>query len=812
MANSIISAMFTDFFTVRIRTARKVPDSSVFCVLTASGERVPIAVSREDKSEQVCALNCAVDSVAVGKTEFDIVLAAEVDFTQQYTLSDDSGFFAAAPISKYKLFDTDEFQNRYNYDGELGADYSAKRTVFTVWSPFATKMLLNIYDAGECGKATEYPMTKGTKGEWTVTVDGNLDKKYYTYKIVDATGNAEEVVDPYARSGGKNGKRGMILDLDSTNPDGWDTQNIPQLKGNTHAVIWEAHVRDVTIHESSGVSEAHRGKFLGLTETGTENGNGKPTALDYIKELGVTAVHFQPLFDFATVDESFIKATYNKAGEFNWGYDPLNYNMPEGSYSTDPSKGEVRVNELKQMIMALHNAGVQVVMDVVYNHVNNAASSNFEKLMPEYFFRKTDKGALSNGSGCGNETASERFMFRRFMIDSVKYWMTEYKIDGFRFDLMALHDTATMNSIYNALSEINPDVIIYGEGWKAGDSPLPESQQSTLANAKCTPNIAYFDDVIRNALRGDNFDKAGKGYVQGVNGLEDKVYVGVYGATNNFALGANQNINYVCAHDDSTLWDRLNASVNWNKSTLKAMNRLAAASVFTSQGVAFILAGEEMLRSKPTTENNPYDNRPVPYKSNPKYFFSDNSYRSPDSVNAIDWNLLDENADIIEYYKVLIAIKKAWPQFHLATKQQIDRCVFVPDNNKGDGIISYAIKDPDSDEYAVVLLNNSDKTTNVSVPKGEYAVYINGDKASATEKLSEFSGSSFTVGARSAVVMKGELSQSSVIDWKSNAHCLSDDPVNLGVALDLGIGVPTAAIIADGEVFGAGRGNENKSE
>ncbi|MCH5164884.1 MAG: type I pullulanase [Clostridiales bacterium] len=801
----ITNAYFVDFNTVRVTTGKEITAKSYFKVYDST-------------NNVVGSLDCSTASDVVGKKSVGVSITESIDFGKSYRVVDEptgevdvDANFSKHSVDLSRLFSTDEFGTLYNYSGNLGADYTPERTVFTVWSPYASAMTLNIYDAGEGGTATTYDMKKGANGTWTETVNADLNRKYYTYTVKGGAVDSE-IVDPYARSGGKNGKRGMILDLASTNPVGWETQKMPELKGNTHAVIWEAHVRDVTIHESSGVSEANRGKFLGLTETGTKNKSGKSTALDYIKELGVTEIHFQPIFDFATVDENFTKATYNKAGQFNWGYDPLNYNMPEGSYSSNPSDGFTRVNELKQMIMALHNAGIQVIMDVVYNHVSSADSSNFEKLMPGYFFRKTATGALSNGSGCGNETASERYMFRRFMIDSVKYWMTEYKLDGFRFDLMGLHDVETMNKLYNELAAINPDVLIYGEGWTAASTPLAPTQQCVLANAKKTPNIAYFDDVIRDGLRGSNFDKQGKGFVQGVNSSEKSVYVGVYGATNNFAANPTQNINYVDAHDDSTLWDRLNASVNYSKSTLKAMNRLAATSVYTSQGIAFMLAGEEMLRSKPTTKKNSYDNRPNPYKTNPDYYFSDNSYKSPDSVNAINWDLLDENADMVEYYKALIGIKKAWPQFQLSTKDQVDKCVTVKDNQLDDGVISYVVKDPNSNEYAVVILNNSDKSAKVSVPKGEYDVYINGSKASATDKLSTFKGDKFTVGARAAVVMKGELEASAVSDWEYSAQLLEDEEDNLGLALGLGIGIPAAVLIAGGVVFGVMYGKKKKSK
>ena len=791
---TLTDAYFLSFSKVRVMTEKAITAKSHFKLLDGS-------------KNVVGEYDCAVDrDNVVGKKAFLIDMNADVDFGTTYTVVDQPDGevdptvnFSKRAVSKSTLFALNDFADRYNYDGTLGAEYSAAETKFTVWSPYASEMKLNIYAAGEDGSATTYNMTKGEKGTWTYTLAGDQKNKYYTYTVINGS-SANEVVDPYARSGGRNGKRGMIIDLNSTNPAGWDTQNMPTLAGNTHAVIWEAHVRDVTIHESSGVSAANRGKFLGLTETGTKNSKGQSTALDYIKSLGVTQVHFQPLFDFATVKETFNVATYNKSGEFNWGYDPLNYNMPEGSYSSNPADGNVRVNEMKQMIMALHNAGIQVVMDVVYNHVSSASDSNFEKLMPGYYFRMNASGAFSNGSGCGNETASERYMFRKFMIDSVLYWMREYTIDGFRFDLMALHDITTMNMLYDALAAENPDVIVYGEGWTAGDCGLGAPLQASLANASKTPNIAYFDDIIRNAVKGSNFDKRGKGFVQGVKGVEADMYTAIYGATKNFSASPIQNINYVSAHDDSALWDRLNASVNFDKETLKAMNRLAATSVYTGQGIAFMLAGEEMLRSKPTTAKNAYDNRPYSYMTNPSYYFSDNSYKSPDSTNAINWELLSENADMVDYYKTLIAIKKTWPEFQLSTKAQIDQCVFVKDDNFSDGVMSYVAKDPNSNSYAVVVMNSTESAMTVSVPNGKYDIYINGAAASAT-KLSSFEGSSVTVGARSAVVMRGTIEGSAISEWKYSVQPAPEDESNLGLALGLGIGIPAAVLVAGGAAF-----------
>ncbi len=796
LANKFTSAGFKTFDSVLIETSQIITASSVIKIKDTSGTVYKT-------------FDCSKDSALVGKRVATLVLDSdfELDFSKTYIICDEpaDGFdmeinFSQNTINKYKLYDNAEFAQKFHYDGALGAEYSKEKTVFTVWSPAASAISVKIYDAGEGGVAVKtVAMARGGKGEWKTDIVGDLNGKYYTYAVT-MDGSVVEVVDPYARSAGRDGKRGMILDLTATNPDGWANQANPTLDSYSNAVIYEAQLRDLTIHESSGVTKANRGKFLGLTETGTKNSHGQSTALDYIKELGVTEVHFQPLFDFASVKEDFNEATYNKDGEYNWGYDPLNYNVPEGSYSSDPANGEKRVNEMKQMVMALHNAGVQVVMDVVYNHVSSASDSNFEALMPGYYFRTNESGGFLNGSGCGNETASNRYMFGRFMIDSVKYWAQEYKIDGFRFDLMALHDVDTMNKLYDELAAINPDVIVYGEGWDAGSNGLDSSKQASQANAAQMPNIAVFNDVIRDGLKGSVFSMADTGFISGKKNTDSAIYVGAQGGTKSFASNPTQSINYAACHDNSLLWDKLNASVNDSRDVLKAMNRLAAAAVITSQGVSFFPAGEEMLRSKPTTKGNNYDNRDTAYLTDPNYYFSDNSYKSPDSVNAVNWDLRNENADMVEYYKGLIAIKTTWKQFQLRTKAEIDSCVTIKDSNMADGIAIYMVKAPDSDEYAVVIFNSNATAHRVAVPQGSYDVYVNGDKASATA-LSSFTGSEFTVGARSAVIMKGGLADSSLSGWAYSATEFKEKSGN-GLALGLGIGIPAAVLVAGGAVFG----------
>lgn len=841
----IKSAIFSDESTVYITTSKNITNKSV------------LKVKEKDTGTVVGTLDCTVDgATAVGKSAVSIPLndGVKVDFTKTYVVVDEptgtpdieKNFGKEVVVNKNPIYDTEEFTEAYNYDGTLGVEYTKAQSKFTVWAPTANDVKLNIYDSGDVTdiSGVSHPMTKGTKGEWTTTIDNDLEGKYYTYSVKNGS-KVTEVVDPYARSAGQNGKRGMIVDFSSAKatPEGWADQKTPTLKSNSEAVIYEAHLRDLTISETSGVSEANRGKFLGLTETGTTvNGKegGSATGLDYLKSLGVTQVHFQPLFDFASVKEYEGPASFQKEydpdakdGQFNWGYDPLNYNVPEGSYSSNPKDGYSRVKEMREMVQALHNAGIQVVMDVVYNHVSSAKDSNFEALVPGYYFRTNNKGAYTNGSGCGNETASERYMFRRFMIDSVKYWTEEFKIDGFRFDLMGLHDTVTMNDLAKELKVINPDVIIYGEGWTGGASGLNSKLHTPaiLANASETPDIAYFDDIVRDKLKGGVFEMTEAGYISG-DASDAAVYVGAVGAVNHadagysyvgtpFASNPTQNINYVSAHDNSTLWDKLNASVKADEAALKDMYRLAATAVLTGQGISFFLAGEEMLRSKPTTAdkvtaaNGAYSLKDEKYDGRPKewingsepYYFSDNSYKSPDRVNAINWELVDTNKDMVDFYRELIAIKKTFKQFQLTKKTDITKYVTILDSDKNDGVAWYIVKDPASDEYVVVALNNNESAKKVPVPEATYDVHVNGNKASAAEALETFTGSELTVGARSAVIMKTKLEESTFNSWvesvkSSESKDNGKKNNNLGLALGLGIGIPAAVLIAGGTVFG----------
>ncbi len=807
----ITSAKFTSFDKVYVKTALGVSATSVFVV--------------KDEDMNVVGTVAGSTEGVKGKQGFTIQLDNPIDISKTYTVYDEpteefdpDKHFLKHAVTISDLFGLKTFKDMYDYSGALGAEYSETETTFRVWSPASKSVALKLYTTGDSAETVEpQPMTLGDKGVWSITVPDNLDGKYYTYLI----NGEKEVVDPYATSAGRNGVRGMIIKPGSADPEGWATHSRPAKRNSySDAVIYEAHLRDLTINENSNVPADKRGKYLGLTVK-SEDVGGKLTPLSYLKDLGITEIHFQPLFDFSSVQETFNVSTYTATGEnkeFNWGYDPLNYNVPEGSYSSDPADGKVRVKEMKQMIMALHEAGIRVIMDVVYNHVSSAPGSNFQALMPGYYFRTDANGAFTNGSGCGNETASERYMYHKFMIDSVMHWATDYKIDGFRFDLMGLHDVDTMNDIYDALQTVDADhdIMVYGEPWDAGSNAMPSYvTPANMANARKMPNIAVFDDITRDSLKGSVWDAKETGFVSGKPASDTAIYIGAAGGTKiqgvnyaqfsktPFAVNPTQNINYASAHDNETLWDRLNGSVKADKETLKAMNRLSAAAVLTSQGPTFFLAGEEMLRSKKanSADNSTYkyDGNLASYLNDPSYSYSRNSYKSPDSVNAIDWSLVETNKDMVDFYKGLIAVRKALPELRINNKGDLSQGLSIRDLDLKDGVTSYSIKDPASKNHTVVLFNNNADSRAVLVPDGNYKVYVDGNQASA-DGVKDFVGNVYTVGARSAVVMRAELDDAAVSAWVA-APDPEENETNLGLALGLGIGLPVVALVAGGVLF-----------
>ncbi|MDE6167373.1 MAG: type I pullulanase, partial [Acetatifactor sp.] len=582
----------------------------------------------------------AVKEAAEGEQwQYILTLEAPLELTREYSITFDGNEYK---VVMPNIYSTEDFEMEYTYTGDdLGAVWSAEQTRFRVWAPTADTVYVNLYAGGTEGEEDlleRLAMTADVNGTWTAEKEGDLNGTYYTYTVV-INGEEREACDPYARTTGVNGKRAMVIDLASTNPEGWDTDADPHAGGTYNdAVIYELHVRDLSSDASSNITNV--GKFLGLTETGTKTAGGMATGLDHIKELGVTHLHLLPIYDYGSVDESKL----DKA-QFNWGYDPVNYNVPEGSYSTDPYKGEVRVKEMKQMVKALHDNDISVIMDVVYNHVQSAGDFCFNVIVPGYFSRIDENGAYSNGSGCGNDTASERSMVRKYIVDSVKYWADEYHIDGFRFDLVGLLDTQTVNEIVEEIHKDHPNVIFYGEGWTMDTAVTKEGiTMATQINSTQTPGFAYFSDTIRDALKGSVFDTS-VGYISGAEGLEETIRQCFMGLTD-WCTTPAQTVNYASCHDNLTMMDRITRSALSSARVDKIrMNNLAAVIYMTSQGIPFMQAGEEMLRTKLKAGGT----------------FDENSYASPDSVNSLKWDTLDEEEykNVFEYYKGLIAFRKA---------------------------------------------------------------------------------------------------------------------------------------------------------
>lgn len=637
--------------------------------------------------------------------------------------------------STYPVYTGDDLELTVNKNG----------THFRLWSPRAEAVRLNIYPTDRNSTAERVvDMTKGENGTWTASFPEKLYGSFYTFQIKDNGKWLDETPGIYAKAVGSNGERAAIIDFSTTNPQGWETDHGPALKHINDAVLYEMHHRDFSVHPSSGI--VNKGKFLALTEKGTHNATGEATGIDHLKELGVTHVHILPSYDYNSVDESNLPAN-----KYNWGYDPMNYNSPEGSYSTNPADPAVRVKEMKEMIKALHDAGIGVVMDVVYNHTAENDGSNFSLTAPGYFYRHRPDGSYSDASGCGNETASDREMMRDFIVNSVKYWAKEYHIDGFRFDLMAIHDTETMNEVTKALKEISPDIFVYGEGWTAGDSPLPAERRALKENVSKMPDVAVFSDDIRDAVKGHYSDAADRGFATGKPGNEETVKIGIVGATahpqvdyskgNNskfpYASAPTQVINYVSCHDDLMLTDKLRKSMPeaTDAERMRAA-KLAQTIILTSQGTPFIWTGEEIFRDKKGVHN---------------------SYNSPDSVNAIDWSLKHKNNDQFRYYQELIKLRKAHPAFRMTTADQVARHLKF-DKVEGDNLISYSLTDnANGDEWKEIKLvfNGSDEPRTVKVAHGNWIV-IAEDGNIAADGLGTSKGGKLEVAPRSALILARE--------------------------------------------------------
>ncbi|HEY8930505.1 MAG TPA: type I pullulanase [Mucilaginibacter sp.] len=601
------------------------------------------------------------------------------------------------------------------YSGnDLGVFYSPRETCFKIWAGKATEAIVRLYDDGYSGKLmNQVNMFPAGDGVWRLCITGDHKNKYYTFQVKVDGKWLRESPDIYARAVGINGARGMIVDLPSTNPEGWNKDKRPALKNFNDIVLYETHVRDISIGPNSGIQ--HKGKFLGLAELNTKNPDGQLTGLSHIKELGVTHVHLLPSFDFNSIDEREPDAKYN------WGYDPLNYNVPEGSYATDAKDGNVRIKEFKTMVQAMHKAGLRVILDVVYNHTSDIKNSNFSQFAPGYFYRQNPDGSYSNATACGNEVASERPMVRKFMIESVVYWAKEYHLDGFRFDLMGVHDIETMNQISAALHKIDPTIFIYGEGWTAGNSPLPEEQRAVKKNTAKLDQIAVFSDDIRDGIHGGWSDVKEKGFVSGAADKAESVKFGIVASTQHpqidyskvnysktpWAAEPFQTITYASCHDDNTLFDRLKISnPNTSEEDLIKMDKLANAIVLTSQGVPFLHSGAEMLRTKKGVAN---------------------SYNSPDSINQIDWSRKTKYKAVFDYYKGLVALRKNHPAFRMPSTQMIQANLKFIDSGDA-GVIAYQIgNNANGDKWRniLVILNGSVSDETVKLPAGKWTLVAN---------------------------------------------------------------------------------------
>lgn len=680
------------------------------------------------------------DGSEVGISDFQmtgnngvIVIDENVDLSKKYSLELDFGDNTDSATIRFDgFYNSDIFNDAFYYDGELGAIYSETETTFRLWAPISENVSVNLFTSGHKADQVDYDGFAGVdnpydsvvmayigQGVWEVSVSGDLDGIYYTYSIVN-DGITYEVVDPYAYASGVNGDRGMVLDFSKTNPEAWVYGERPNNMTNyTDAIIYEIHVRDYTSHASWNGTEAYRGKFLGLAERGTEY-LGFSTGLDHILELGVTHVQILPFFDHGIIDETRLDddSYYGITdGIFNWGYMPENFNVIEGSYSTDPYNGEVRVEELKEMIKVFHDNDLRVIMDVVYNHTGKSADSNFNIILPGYYFRMNEAGGFSNGSGTGNETASERAMVRKYMVDSTVFWASEYNIDGFRFDLMKLHDVDTMNAIVDALHEIDPTIMVYGEPWTGGTSPLPASEAAYKDTLNQMPGVGIFNDSLRDAIKGSVFNGAAPAYVQGDNARDSIIISGLLGEGS-----PSQTVNYVTAHDNNTLFDKLMLSTDdLSLEAITKMQEQANAIILMSQGITFLHGGVEIMRTKPCSEDADPTNNTCDVFMN----YDHNSYRSPDSTNQIDWQWKVDNYSTFLYYQSLIKLRLLKDVFRLNTNVEVQAQVSVIADDVR-GLISYILSDPNDDwKQILVVFNNGYEGRNYILPDGTWHLIAN---------------------------------------------------------------------------------------
>ena len=653
-------------------------------------------------------------------------------------------------------FESKEFNEKYNYDGELGVIYSKNSSEFKLWAPLAEQVELVLYgkdyNALESNK-TIIKMNRENRGVWRVKIDEDLSGEYYNY-LVRNNGKTYESVDPYAKAVSINGEKSMVIDMESTNPKGWSNDKKPILNDVTDSIIYEAHIRDLTKDEASGVIKALRGKYIGaVLENSKIKGTSITTGVDHLKELGITHIHLLPVFDYGSIDER-----YDSTDNYNWGYDPQNYNVPEGSYSTNPYEGAVRISEFKEMVYRFHQAGIRVVMDMVYNHTYNLESP-LNLTVPGYYYRKDKYGCYSNGSGCGNETASERYMFRKYMIDSVLYWAKEYHIDGFRFDLMGLHDLETMRIIRNELNKVDKSIIMYGEGWTCYDTPL-NINESAIKNNICKFDdlqIAAFSDDARDSIKGSVFLEESLGFVSGGDNFEESIKYTICASTKHDEIDLSkvvsskvfwanepyQTITYDSAHDNNTLFDKLRMSCkDENEEELLKMNKLAAAIVLTSQGISFLHEGEEFARVKENLQGE----------------IIENSYNSSDYTNELKWLRKQRYIDLFNYYKGLIKLRKEYKAFRMNSNKEIQNNIsFMAKGNefKDEHMVGYFINIEDyNDSYSkiAVIFNANKYNVEVDLNEGKWNVLVDGEKADS-EVQYKIEDSIVNVSARSACIL-----------------------------------------------------------
>lgn len=606
------------------------------------------------------------------------------------------------------------------YDGtDLELIYTPSASSFRVWAPSASQVKLLLYESGHEGSAYRVEdMKRAEKGTWKLKIQEDLKGKFYTFQVKVNDQWLGETPGMWVKAVGVNGKRAAIIDMKETNPEGWEMDVRPPLENFTDIVIYEVHVRDFSVSPNSGMQ--YPGKFLSFTERGTKNSHGQSTGLDHLIELGITHVHLLPVYDFASIDETRLEDNH-----YNWGYDPLNYNVPEGSYSTDPYDPVVRIREFKQMVQALHRAGIRVIMDVVYNHTYTGEDSHLNLLVPGYFYRFREDGSWSDASGCGNETASERAMMRKFIVESVVYWAREYRIDGFRFDLMGIHDIETMNEVRAALDRVDPNIFIYGEGWTASDSPLPAEKRALKQNARQFDGIAVFSDDIRDALKGSWMHAEIPGFVAGTPNLEGAVRFAVVGGVEHPQVDAadavhtqlhyvkhpTQTINYVSCHDDMCLVDKLRKSrpAGATEDEIKRFNKLAQTVVFTSQGVPFIYAGEEVYRDKKGVNN---------------------TYISPDSINMINWDNKYTYNEIFRYYQGLIRLRNEHPAFRMTTADMVQRHLKFLEPEVPN-VVAYTLNgNVNGDKWRdiLVIFNGNRSDISMTIPKNDWTLAVHDGK------------------------------------------------------------------------------------